>query len=140
MYKNRKALFNYEIQKEYLAGVQLLGSEVKSIRQNGVSFVDSYVIVISGEVYWIGAQISNLRGNPLLDHQVDRKRKLLLSKKEIQNISKEIQNGGMTCVPIELFWKKNLLKLKIAVARGKKLWDKRNAIKERVLSRERTED
>jgi SsrA-binding protein len=140
MYKNRKALFNYEIQKEYLAGVQLLGSEVKSIRQNGVSFVDSYVIVISGEVYLIGAQISNLRGNPLLDHQVDRKRKLLLSKKEIQNISKEIQNGGMTCVPIELFWKKNLLKLKIAVARGKKLWDKRNAIKERVLSRERTED
>jgi len=134
---NRKANFEYHILEEYSAGIVLLGNEVKSIRLGNVSLNDSFIYLKDGEV-WIKnlkvAMYSNMHRQD--KHDDSRDKKLLLTKKQIEKIGKELQNTGITCVPLSVFISKNRIKINIGIVKGKKNWDKRLSIKERDIKRQ----
>jgi len=131
--KNRKASFDYFFIEEYTAGLQLLGSEVKSIASGKVSMVDAFCYIEKNEIYIKGLNISPL-GN--FSHEPLRVKKLLLKKKEITKLIKGVSHG-ITIVPVLIFTnQRGRIKIKIALSRGKKNYDKRVSIKERELSRE----
>lgn len=131
--KNRKASFDYFFIEEYTAGLQLLGSEVKSIASGKVSMVDAFCYIEKDEIYIKGLNISPL-GN--FSHEPLRVKKLLLKKKEISKLIKGVSHG-ITIVPVLIFTsQRGKIKIKIALSRGKKNYDKRLSIKERELSRE----
>jgi SsrA-binding protein len=131
--KNRKASFDYFFIEEYTAGLQLLGSEVKSIASGKVSMVDAFCYIEKNEIYIKGLNISPL-GN--FSHEPLRVKKLLLKKKEIIKLIKGVSHG-ITIVPVLIFTnQRGRIKIKIALSRGKKNYDKRVSIKERELSRE----
>lgn len=134
---NRKASFEYFILDEYDAGIVLLGSEVKSIRQGNVTMVDSFIYLKDGEVWLKNLKVARYnqthRAEP---HDENRDKKLLLTKKQIKKIEKSLQDKGITCIPLKIFTKSNRIKVKIGVAKGKKLHDKRNSIKERDIKRD----
>lgn len=135
--KNKKAYFEYHILEEYDAGVVLIGSEVKSIREGNVTLSDSFIYLKDGEVWLKNFKIARYNQNhPSVKHDDNRDKKLLLTKKEISKIGKSLQDKGTTCVPLSVFVKKNKIKIKIGVAKGKKLWDKRQTIKERDIKRD----
>lgn len=134
---NRKAFYEYHILEEYDAGIVLLGSEVKSIRASNVSITEAFIYIKDGEVWIKNMRVSRYKQMHACDfHDENRDKKLLLNKKEIQKIGKALYQTGVTCVPLSIFTKKNKIKLKIGVARGKKLLDKRESIKEREQKRE----
>ena len=130
--QNRKARFEYHILKEYVAGLQLFGSEVKATKDNNASISESFVYIHNGEAFIKGMHVGKLKGSSR-DHEEVRDRKLLLNKKEIQSIAKSITERGITVVPISLFQRDGKIKLRIGVAKGKKLYDKKEAIKERDI-------
>lgn len=130
--QNRKARFEYHILKEYVAGLQLFGSEVRSTRNNDANISESFAYISNGEIFIKGLYISKLKGSNR-EHEENRDKKLLLNKKEIQNIAKDLTERGITLVPIEIFDQEGKIKLRIAIARGKKLYDKKEAIKERDI-------
>jgi SsrA-binding protein len=132
---NRKAKFEYELQTKYEAGIRLQGSEVKSIRENGATLNGAYCYIKDHELYIKGMHISELK-NASQEHDPNRERKLLLRKKEILKIELELKNQGLTLVPTLLYSKKGLIKLEIAIAKGKKLYDKRESIKKRDVERD----
>lgn len=135
--RNRKALYEFHILNEYEAGIILTGNEVKSIRNGLVTLNGSYIYVNNNEVFIKNLVISKYnRMHPIGIHEEDRDKKLLLTKKQIRDISKALQDKGTTCIPISIIQINNKIKVKIGVAKGKKLHDKRNKIKERDLSRE----
>jgi len=129
---NRKARYEYHIIKEYTAGIQLFGSEVKSIRNNDASISESFAYISDGEAFIKGMHIGQLKGSSRA-HEELRDKKLLLNRKEILNIAKNLTERGVTLVPIEIFDLEGKIKLKIAIAKGKKLYDKKEAIKERDI-------
>ena len=134
---NRKAFYEYHILEEYDAGIVLLGTEVKSIRASNVSITEAFIYIKDGEVWIKNMRVSRYKQMHVSDsHDESRDKKLLLNKKEIQKIGKALYQTGVTCVPLSIFTKKNKIKLKIGVAKGKKLWDKRESIKEREQKRE----
>jgi len=133
---NKKAHFEYFIIEEFIGGLQLLGSEVKSLRQGNASINESYIYVHNNEVFLKSSFIAKYKNSSYLNHEETRDRKILLSKKEISKILKEVKNVGITIIPIEIFLKGNLFKVKFGLAKGKKLYDKRESIKERDISRE----
>ena len=129
---NKKARHDYHIDETFEAGIALSGWEVKSLRQGKVQLVDSYVLLKDGEAWLIGAQITPLTtasthvvADPLRD------RKLLLHRKELAKLFAVTQQKGQTCIATKLYWKKHLIKCQVALARGKKEFDKRAATKER---------
>jgi SsrA-binding protein len=128
--KNRKAYFDYEMIQEFEAGICLVGTEVKSIRLGNASFSDSFCYFIDGELFLKNLHISDYK-NAIKPHENKRDRKLLLTKRELIKIEKIIKEKGLTIVPLTLFFKDNLIKVKIAIARGKKDYDKRQTIKDR---------
>lgn len=129
---NKKAYYDYEILESFEAGIALLGTEIKSLRGHGGSLQDSYVDILKDEAYLKNASIAPYKYGNIHNHAEKRVRKLLLHKKEIKKIKIALQEKGLTVVPLSLFFsEKGLVKLKIALARGKKLYDKREAIKER---------
>jgi len=130
--QNRKARFEYHILKEYVAGLQLFGSEVRSIRNNDANISESFAYISNGEVFIKGLYISKLRVSNQ-EHSEMRDKKLLLNKKEIHSIAKNLTERGITLVPIEIFDQGGKIKLRIAIAKGKKLYDKKDAIKERDI-------
>lgn len=131
---NRKAKFNYHFIETYTAGVCLLGSEVKSIRDSKVSMVDSFCFFIDDEL-WIKA-LNVTPGRNSFQHEPMRDKKLLLKKKEINKLKKSLDKG-ITIVPTKIFTSsKNLIKIEIALAKGKKDYDKRQSIKEKDIQRE----
>lgn len=133
---NKKAQRNYELMETYEAGLDLLGFEVKSLRNKQGSLEGAHVIVRGGEVYLVGATIPPYQPNNAPPHyEPMRNRRLLLSKKEIGELAGFEQQKGLTIVPISVYNKGRLLKLKIAVARGKKKYDKREDIKKREAKR-----
>jgi len=134
---NRKAHFNYSIEETFEAGIELLGFEVKSIK-NGLGSINSaFCIVRGGEAYVIGMHIPPYQPhNTELGYDPDRNRKLLLSKKEIKKLGEKDDIKGLTLVPISLYSKGRHIKVSIAVARGKKVFDKRETIKKRESDRE----
>jgi SsrA-binding protein len=131
--ENKKARFNYELLNTYTAGIMLTGPEVKAIRDNRVSFNDAYCIITNGEVIVKKLHISVKEGG---ENEFLRDRKILLRKKEISELNKALVERGLTIIPISIFvTKTGLIKLGVAVARGKKLYDKRETIKKRDLER-----
>jgi SsrA-binding protein len=128
---NKKAFFNYEILEKFEVGVVLKGTEIKSLRANGGSLQEAFISVEKGELWLIGSSIAPYGFGSFYNHEERRKRKLLASRREIMRISSAIQEKGLTCVPLSLYLKHGLAKLCIALAKGKKAHDKREAIKER---------
>lgn len=129
---NRKAYYNYEILDVYEAGIVLMGSEVKSLRAHMGSLQDAYVLVThDDEVILKNASISPYAQAAMFGHEERRERKLLLHKSEIAKLLKTTQDKGITIIPLSIYLKKGFIKVKIGIARGKKLHDKRASIKER---------
>jgi SsrA-binding protein len=134
--KNRKAYFDYFIEEESVAGIQLLGSEVKSIRNGDIQINDTFVEVREGECFLINSHIKCSGSGGFFSHEVTRPRKLLLRKTEIKKLHKQVTQKGFTCVPLEVIWVNHKVKVKIGVVRGKRNYDKRQTIKERDLDRD----
>ena len=133
---NRKAKFNYIIEDEIEAGVQLLGSEVKSIRQGKVSLNESYIAQIKGELFLLNANISEYKGANKFNHEPTRPRKLLLRKKQIEKLAGKTDIKGYSIIPLKIYFnQKNYAKILIGLGKGKKLYDKRDTIKKREEQR-----
>lgn len=134
---NKKAYYQYSILREYTAGIMLVGSEIKSILLNNVDFSDSYVYFKnSNELFLKNLSISKYKHSTWLNHEEKRDRKLLLNKYEINQISKLSKDNGITIIPLEIVEINNKIKIKIGVAKGKKLFDKKISIKKRDIQRE----
>ena len=134
---NRKAYFEYHILEEFEAGIVLLGSEVKSIRMGNVTLTDSFIYLKSGEVWIKNFKVARYKQTHLSEkHEDNREKKLLLTKIQIVKISRMMEDKGITCVPLQVFAKNNKSKVKVGVVKGKKLYDKRQSIKERDIKRE----
>ena len=130
--KNRRATFDYELVETFTAGIVLTGTEIKSIRQGKVGLTDTYCMVINGEVWVKNLYIAEYSFGSYNNHTTHRDRKLLLNRKEIRRIAKDNLQPGYSIVPLRLFInERGLAKLVIAIARGKKQYDKRQSIKER---------
>jgi SsrA-binding protein len=133
---NRKALFNYEILDRVEAGIRLVGTEVKSIREGGFQFRDSYVDFKGGELFLMGARIGPYSHGNQLNHAEDRVRKLLLHKREILKFGGKATERGLTIVPLKAYLKNGRVKIEIGLARGKKAHDKRESIKRKDIERD----
>lgn len=133
---NRKAYHNYIILESLEAGIALTGSEIKSIRAGRVSLSDAYVKPEGGELWLVNAHIARYDASSYLSHEPKRSRKLLLHRKEINCLTGEVSQKGFTLVPLKLYFKDSLAKVEVAIARGKKLYDKRETIARRDAERE----
>lgn len=133
---NRRAGHHYQLLERFEAGIALTGTEVKAARQGRVQLKDSYVEIREGEAFLQGAHISHYRYGNRENHDPERPRKLLLTRREIDRIFGRTTIQGQTCVPLSVYLKGNLIKLEIALARGKKLYDKREQERARALDRE----
>lgn len=133
---NRVAFHEYHILDRYEAGIALQGTEVKSVMSGRIQLKDSYVAVKEGEVWLFNAHISPYSHGNRENHQPLRTRKLLLHRREIERLDKETTVKGMTLVVTRIYWKNGRIKFEIGVAKGKKLFDKRESIKERTIERE----
>lgn len=135
---NRRARFDYEIMQVFEAGIELKGSEVKSLRGGRTNLAEAYAAMKGGELYLINSNIPEYREANRFNHEPKRPRRLLLHKKEIAKLSSGVLREGLTIVPLKMFFNpRGRAKVDIALARGKKLHDKRETIKERSWDRER---
>lgn len=134
--KNRKALYDYTISDTYEAGIVLTGTEIKSIREGKANLKDSYAIIKNGECFILGMHISPYDKGNIFNHDETRTRKLLLHKEEILKIRDKIEIKGYTLVPIKLYFSKNKAKLLLGIGKGKKVYDKRESLKEKDINRE----
>ena len=133
---NKKAGFEYHLTDKYEAGIVLKGSEVKSIREGKVNIKGSYIKFIDNELYIIGMHIGDYSHSDTLTHENIADRKLLLHRKEINTIGEMTTQKGKTLIPMSLYFKRDLVKLKFAVGTGKKKWDKRHAKMEQDVKRQ----
>lgn len=133
--KNKKAYFNYFIEEEYEAGIVLSGTEIKSIRKGSIDIKDSYIRIKNNEAYVINMYIAKYEVGEFYNHEEYRERKLLLHKKEIKKLKDKIAIEGYTLIPLKVYLKKGYAKLLVGVCKGKKIYDKRNTIKEKDLKR-----
>jgi SsrA-binding protein len=133
---NKRARHNYEILEKMEAGLVLLGTEVKSAREGRVQLKDSYVEIRDGEAFLVGAHISPFSHGNRQNHDPERPRKLLLNRREIDRLFGRTTIHGQTCIPLSMYLKKNRIKLEIALAKGRKLYDKRQAAREKELDKE----
>ena len=135
--ENRKAYHEYSILQTFVCGIVLQGSEVKSLRAGKGNISDAYCCVSKGEIWMKNSHISKFESDRFTNHEQKRERKLLLNKREIRKIEQELQVQGITLIPLKIFSNEhNLLKLEIGICKGKKLYDKRNDIKDRDNKRE----
>ena len=132
---NRKARFDYEIFDKFEAGIALTGTEVKSIREGNANIKDCYAIIKNNEAYLLNMYIKAYKEGNIFNHDETRTRKLLLHKKEIFKMRDAIDREGYTLIPTKVYFKDNHVKVEIAIARGKKSYDKRESIKERDIKR-----
>lgn len=133
---NRKARYEYEIIDTYETGIVLTGTEIKSIRNGNANLKDSYGIIKNNEIYLLNMHISSYEQGNQFNHEETRTRKLLLHKKEILKIRDKINIEGYTLIPLKLYFSKNYAKILLGVAKGKKMYDKRESIKERDIKRD----
>lgn len=134
--KNRKAFFNYEILDRVEAGLVLTGSEVKSIRAGQVSIQESYAKVRKGEVWVVNMEVAAYKNAGPFNHEPKRSRKLLLKRGEINRLIGKTAERGLTLIPLSLYFKNGYAKMEIGLARGKRQYDKREAIKSRDVARD----
>ena len=134
--QNRKAKFDYEIIDTYEAGIDLTGTEVKSIRAGKAQLKDSYAIIRNSEAFILNMHISHYEQGNIFNHDEDRTRKLLLHKNEILRLRDKLEVQGFSLVPLKVYFSSNKVKVLIGLAKGKKSYDKREAIKKRDMDRE----
>jgi SsrA-binding protein len=133
---NRRARHDYEILESVEVGLVLRGTEVKALRQGQINFKDSYAVIRNNEAWLVGCHISPYSHGTDANHDPERDRKLLLHRREISRLTGKVAERGLTLVPLRLYFKSGRAKLEIGLARGKKLHDKRSAIREREVRRE----
>lgn len=133
---NRKAKFEYSLLDHYEAGIALLGTEIKSVRARQISIAEAYIQTDGKEVWLINSHIAPYDPASRMNHDPKRKRKLLLHKKEIMKLWNSVRQKGLTIIPVEVYLRNGKAKIDIAVARGKKLYDKRRDIAERDMKRD----
>ena len=133
---NKKAYFDYEILETYETGIVLTGTEIKSIREGNVNLKDSFGVIRNNEIYLLNMHISEYKEGNIFNHEEKRTRKLLLHKKEILKIKDKVALEGITLVPLKLYFNKNKVKILLGIAKGKKVYDKRESIKKRDTERE----
>lgn len=133
---NRKAFFHYEVLERAEAGIALVGTEVKSIREGGLEFKDAYVDPRAGELFLVGCRIAPYSHGNLANHRPDRERRLLLHKREILKLESRAKERGLTLLPLRAYLKNGRVKLEVGLARGKHAHDKREAIKKKDQERE----
>ena len=133
---NRKARYHYEIGEAFEAGLVLTGTEVKSLREHAASLEEAYARIDAGELWLIGSDIPEYTMGNRLNHKPKRPRKLLLHKREIEKFAGKASQKGFTLVPLRLYFKEGRAKIEIAVARGKKLYDKRDTKKKAEVARD----
>lgn len=134
--ENRKARFDYEILQTFEAGLVLVGSEVKSLRDKQMQLKDSYISFRGSEAFLQNAHIAVYKASSYNNHEPERLRKLLLNRTELDKIDAALREKGLSCIPLKVYFKKGVAKIEIALARGKKRHDKRQAIKTRDVNRE----
>lgn len=134
--KNKKAYFDYTILQELEAGIVLTGTEIKSIRKGSIDLKDTFINIKNNEAYLLNMYIAKYEEGNIFNHDERRTRKLLLHKKEIKKLKEEKNTEGLTIIPLKLYFKKNKVKILIGLCKGKKLYDKRAALKEKDLKRE----
>ena len=135
--KNRRAFHDYEVLETFEAGIELAGTEVRSLRDNNCQLTDAFALVRNGEVWLSNLHIPPFANGNLANVDPDRRRKLLLHKKQIRYLASKTQEKGFALVPLKMYFKDNgLVKVELALARGKKLYDKRESMKERDTARE----
>ena len=132
---NKKASFQYFLLEKFEAGIQLLGSEVKSIREGNVNIKEAYVKFNKNELYLVGMHIGEYSHSGYSSHEPLREKKLLLHKNEINKIIKNVSIKGTTVIPVKLYIKTGKIKVEIAISKGKKIWDKRESKKEKDIKR-----
>ena len=132
---NRKARFNYFIIEEIECGIELFGSEVKSIRNGNCNIKDSYGVIRNNEVYLINMFIKNYKEASIFNKEETRKRKVLLHKKEIIKLKEKIEKEGYTLIPLKVYFNKNKVKVLLGLCKGKKTYDKREVLKEKEIKR-----
>lgn len=133
---NRKAFHDFLIFDKFIAGIVLTGTEIKSIRKGMLNLKDSFAKIENNEMFLYGMHISPYEQGNRYNHKPDRVRKLLLNKREILKIQDKVKNNGVTIVPLELFLTNGFAKLEIGLAKGKKLYDKREAITKKTQERD----
>ena len=133
---NRKAFHDYTIFDKYVAGIVLTGTEIKSVRKNAINLKDSFCKIEENEIFMYNCHISPYEQGNRFNHKADRTRKLLLTKKEILKMHSKIKKDGYTIVPLEVFIQKGFAKVEIGLAKGKKLYDKRESLAKKDQQRE----
>ncbi|HOC67710.1 MAG: SsrA-binding protein [Candidatus Hydrogenedentes bacterium ADurb.Bin101] len=135
--KNRNAYHEYHVLEKIEAGITLRGTEVKSIRENSaISLKESYVDFLKGEAWLIGCRVSPYKQGNINNHDPERARKLLLHKRELNKLARQVAEKGITIVPLAAYFKQGKVKIEIGLCRGKRLYDKRDTIKQREADRE----
>ena len=137
---NEKAYHDYFIEEKYEAGIELFGTEVKSIRQGKCSIKEAYVTIDNGEAFVEGMNISPYEKGNIFNREPLRKKKLLLHKREIMKLAGQVQAKGYTLMPLQVYFKNGRVKVEIGLARGKKLYDKRDDLKKKAMKRETERD
>ena len=133
---NKKARFNYEITEKLECGISLVGTEVKSIKLGKFSFTDAYALIKDKELWLIGFHISAYPFGNMFNHDPDRNRKLLVHKSELKKLKRKVEEKGFTLVPTRFYLKRGLVKVELGIGRGKKIFDKRQDIKQRDQKRD----
>jgi SsrA-binding protein len=133
---NRKARHVYHILEKETAGIELLGTEVKAIRDGKINLKEGYVLFAGGEAFLVGCHVGAYEAAGYAHHDPLRRRRLLLNKREIERLSSKVQEKGLTVVPLSVFVEGNWIKVEIALVRGKQLHDKRETLRQRTLDRE----
>jgi len=133
---NRRARFEYEFLERFEAGIALTGTEIKSIRTGQISITEAYARVRDGELWLLGMHVPPYKEGSFSNHEPNRPRKLLMHRREIDRLKGQVAEKGYTIVPTRLYFKAGRVKIDLALARGKKLWDKRRATKDREAARE----
>ena len=137
---NKKAYHDYFIEEKYEAGIELFGTEVKSIRQGKCSIKEAYVTIDRGEAFVEGMNISPYEKGNIFNREPLRKRRLLLHKREIMKLAGQVQAKGYTLMPLQVYFKNGRVKIEVGLARGKKLYDKRDELKKKAMKRETERD
>jgi len=133
---NRKAFFRYHVSERAEAGIALVGTEVKSLREGGLSFGDAYVEYRDGELFLVGCRIAPYSHGNQMNHAPDRERKLLLHRREIEKLGGKVIGKGLTLIPLRVYLRRGRVKVEIGLGRGKRAHDKRETIKRRDIERE----
>jgi len=134
--RNRRAYHDYAFEEKFEVGVELVGSEVKSIRSGMLAFADSYARIRDGELWLVGLRVSPYDQASIFNHEPDRERRLLMHKSEIRRLKRRVDERGFTLIPLQVYLKGGLVKLEIGLGKGKREFDKRQSIKKRDQKRE----